>query len=328
MNPFSYARPSSVDEAIGQFRPDSRYIAGGTNLLDLMKENVTRPTQLIDITRLPLADIEETADGGLRIGALVSNADLAWHPLVEQRYPLLSQAILAGASPQLRNMATTGGNLLQRTRCYYFYDSTTPCNKREPGSGCSARNGLNRIHAILGHSDACIAVHPSDMCVAMAALEAVVHVQGPQGERRIAFADFHRLPGDEPERDNTLVDGELITAVELPPQGFADYSCYLKLRDRASYAFALVSVAAALDMDATGIRGARIALGGVAHKPWRKAEAEAALTGEPADEAAFSAAADILLEGASGFEHNAFKIELARRAIVRALTDAAKGAAR
>ncbi|MCQ4313734.1 xanthine dehydrogenase family protein subunit M [Pseudomonas stutzeri] len=328
MNPFSYARPASVDEAIGQFRPDSRYIAGGTNLLDLMKENVTRPTQLIDITRLPLADIEETADGGLRIGALVSNADLAWHPLVEQRYPLLSQAILAGASPQLRNMATTGGNLLQRTRCYYFYDSTTPCNKREPGSGCSARNGLNRIHAILGHSDACIAVHPSDMCVAMTALEAVVHVQGPQGERRIAFADFHRLPGDEPERDNTLVDGELITAVELPPQGFAGHSCYLKLRDRASYAFALVSVAAALDVDATGIRGARIALGGVAHKPWRKAEAEAALTGEPADEAAFSAAADILLEGASGFEHNAFKIELARRAIVRALTDAAKGAAR
>lgn len=328
MNPFSYARPGSVDEAIGQFRPDSRYIAGGTNLLDLMKENVTRPSQLIDITRLPLADIEETADGGLRIGALVSNADLAWHPLVEQRYPLLSQAILAGASPQLRNMATTGGNLLQRTRCYYFYDSTTPCNKREPGSGCSARNGLNRIHAILGHSDACIAVHPSDMCVAMAALEAVVHVQGPQGERRIAFADFHRLPGDEPERDNTLVDGELITAVELPPQGFAANSHYLKLRDRASYAFALVSVAAALDMDAAGIRGARIALGGVAHKPWRKAEAEAALMGKPADEAAFTAAADLLLEGASGFEHNAFKIELARRAIVRALTVAAKGAAR
>ena len=327
MNPFSYARPSSVEEAIRQFRPDSRYIAGGTNLLDLMKENVTRPSQLIDITQLPLADIEETADGGLRIGALVSNADLAWHPLVEARYPLLSQAILAGASPQLRNMATTGGNLLQRTRCYYFYDSTTPCNKREPGTGCSARDGLNRIHAIVGHSDACIAVHPSDMCVALAALEAVVHVQGQRGERRIPMADFHRLPGQTPEADNTLVDGELITAVELPAQDFSAHSSYLKVRDRASYAFALVSVAAALDIDGENIRSARLAMGGVAHKPWRKTEAESVLVGKPADEAAFTAAADILLEGASGFEHNAFKIELGRRAIVRALTDAAKGAA-
>lgn len=327
MNPFSYARPAAIDEAIGLYRPNSRYIAGGTNLLDLMKENVTRPAQLIDITRLPMTDIEETTGGGLRIGALVSNSDLAWHPLVQQRYPLLSQAILAGASPQLRNMATTGGNLLQRTRCYYFYDSTTPCNKREPGSGCSARDGLNRIHAVLGHSEACIAVHPSDMCVALAALEAVVQVQGPQGERRISFADFHRLPGDTPDRDNTLADGELITAVELPPQGFATHCSYLKVRDRASYAFALVSVAAALEMSGTGIRNARIAMGGVAHKPWRKAEAEAALVGKSPDEAAFTAAANILLEGASGFEHNAFKIELGRRAIVRALTDAAKGAA-
>jgi len=317
----------SIDEAIGLFRPNSRYIAGGTNLLDLMKENVTRPAHLIDITRLPMNDIEETADGGLRVGALVSNSDLAWHPLVQQRYPLLSQAILAGASPQLRNMATTGGNLLQRTRCYYFYDTATPCNKREPGSGCSARDGLNRIHAILGHSEACIAVHPSDMCVALAALDAEVHVQGPQGERRIAFADFHRLPGEAPERDNTLVEGELITAVELPAQGFAAHSSYLKVRDRASYAFALVSVAAALDMEGTTVRSARIAMGGVAHKPWRKAEAEAVLVGRPPDEAAFAAAADALLGGASGFEHNAFKIELGRRAIVRALTDAARGAA-
>lgn len=328
MNPFSYARPAAVEEAIALFRPDSRYIAGGTNLLDLMKENVTRPAQLIDITRLPLHDVEETADGGLRIGALVSNADLAWHPLVEQRYPLLSRAILAGASPQLRNMATTGGNLLQRTRCYYFYDSTTPCNKREPGSGCSAREGLNRIHAILGHSDACIAVHPSDMCVALAALEAQVIVQGADGERRIAFADFHRLPGDAPERDNTLAEGELITAIELPPQGFARHSAYLKVRDRASYAFALVSVAAALDMDGERIAGARLALGGVAHKPWRKPEAEAALVGQVADDAAFATAADLLLAGASGFEHNAFKIDLARRSIARALGDAAKGASR
>ncbi|TLX55692.1 xanthine dehydrogenase family protein subunit M [Stutzerimonas nosocomialis] len=328
MNPFSYARPAAVEEAIALFRPDSRYIAGGTNLLDLMKENVTRPAQLIDITRLPLHDVEETADGGLRVGALVSNADLAWHPLVEQRYPLLSRAILAGASPQLRNMATTGGNLLQRTRCYYFYDSTTPCNKREPGSGCSAREGLNRIHAILGHSDACIAVHPSDMCVALAALEAQVIVQGAGGERRIAFADFHRLPGDAPERDNTLAEGELITAIELPPQGFARHSAYLKVRDRASYAFALVSVAAALEMDGERIAGARLALGGVAHKPWRKPEAEAVLVGQVADDAAFATAADLLLAGASGFEHNAFKIELARRSIARALGDAAKGASR
>lgn len=325
MNPFQYVRPRTIDEAIGLFRPNSRYIAGGTNLLDLMKENVTRPEQLIDITRLPMADVQETAGGGLRIGALVSNSDLAWHPLVQQRYPLLAQAILAGASPQLRNMASTGGNLLQRTRCYYFYDSNTPCNKREPGSGCSARAGLNRIHAILGHSEACIAVHPSDMCVALAALEAVVHVQGPLGERRIAFCDFHRLPGDAPEHDNTLLEGELITALELPAQGFAAHSRYLKLRDRASYAFALVSVAAALEMDGTGIRAARIALGGVAHKPWRNSEAEALLVGGAADEVAFTAAADALLEGARGFEHNAFKIELGRRAIVRALTDAAKG---
>ncbi|MBA1271817.1 FAD binding domain-containing protein [Stutzerimonas azotifigens] len=328
MNPFSYARPAAVDEAIGLFRPDSRYIAGGTNLLDLMKENVTRPTQLIDITRLPLHDIEETADGGLRIGALVSNADLAWNPLVEARYPLLSQAILAGASPQLRNMATTGGNLLQRTRCYYFYDSTTPCNKREPGSGCSARDGLNRIHAILGHSDSCIAVHPSDMCVALAALEAQVIVQGTGGERRIAFADFHRLPGDAPERDNTLADGELITAIELPAQGFASNSAYLKVRDRASYAFALVSVAAALELDGDRIVSARLALGGVAHKPWRKPEAETVLVGKVANEAAFDEAASLLLAGASGFEHNAFKIDLARRSIARALGEAAKGASR
>lgn len=328
MNPFSYARPTAIDEAISLFRPDSRYIAGGTNLLDLMKENVTRPAQLIDITQLPMNDIEETAEGGLRIGALVSNSDLAWHPLAQRRYPLLSQAILAGASPQLRNMATTGGNLLQRTRCYYFYDSATPCNKREPGSGCPARDGLNRIHAILGHSQACIAVHPSDMCVALAALEAVVIVQGPQGERRIAFADFHRLPDETPERDNTLAEGELITAVELPAQGFPAHCSYLKLRDRASYAFALVSVAAALELDGGTIRDARLAMGGVAHKPWRKHEAEALLIGKAPDESTFTAVADALLEGASGFEHNAFKIELSRRAIVRALTDAAKGAAR
>lgn len=221
MNPFEYARPNGVDEAIGLFKANSRYIAGGTNLLDLMKENVTRPAQLIDITRLPLKDIKETDEGGLRIGALVSNSDLAWDERIEQRYPLLSKAILAGASPQLRNMATTGGNLLQRTRCYYFYDADTPCNKREPGSGCPARDGLNRIHAILGHSAQCIAVHPSDMCVALAALDATVIVKGRQGERRITFANFHRLPGSAPELDNTMADGELITAVELPAENYA-----------------------------------------------------------------------------------------------------------
>ncbi|GAB3481584.1 xanthine dehydrogenase family protein subunit M [Azotobacter salinestris] len=293
-----------------------------------MKENLVRPARLIDITRLPLGGIEETAEGGLRIGALVSNADLAWHPEIRRRYPLLSQAILAGASPQLRNMATTGGNLLQRTRCYYFYDRDTPCNKRAPGSGCPARDGLNRIHAILGASEACVAVHPSDMCVALAALEAAVLVRGPQGERRIAFEDFHRLPGDEPERDNTLTAGELITAIELPPQGFAGHSAYLKVRDRASYAFALVSVAAALELDGDSVRVARLALGGVAHKPWRKAAAEQALVGRRADAQAFGAAAEELLAGAQGLAHNAFKIELARRAIVRALSDAARGAAR
>lgn len=327
MNPFQYARPAAVDEAIRLFDDTSRYIAGGTNLLDLMKENVERPGQLIDITRLPLRGIEETDAGGLLIGALVSNADLAWHPVVKRRYPLLSQAILAGASAQLRNMATTGGNLLQRTRCYYFYNSHTPCNKREPGSGCGARDGLNRIHAILGYSDQCIAVHPSDMCVALAALDATVHVEGPKGKRHIAMRDFHRLPGEHPETDNTLLKGELITAVELPGEEFSDHSAYLKVRDRASYAFALVSVAAALRFDGERICSARLALGGVAHKPWRNAEAEAALVGQLPTEQAFAEAARMLLHGAAGFEHNAFKVDLAPRAIVRALTDAARGTA-
>lgn len=327
MNPFHYARPTALDEAIGMFDSTSRYIAGGTNLLDLMKENVERPRQLIDITRLPLRKIEGTEEGGLLIGALVSNSDLAWHPAVQKRYPLLSQAILAGASAQLRNMATTGGNLLQRTRCYYFYDSATPCNKREPGSGCGARDGLNRIHAILGYSDQCIAVHPSDMCVALAALGARVHVQGVEGKRHIPMRDFHRLPGEHPESDNTLRDGELITAVELPGEDFSAHSAYLKVRDRASYAFALVSVAAALQFDGKRISAARIALGGVAHKPWRTTEAEAALVGQPATDEAFTEAARVLLHGASGFEHNAFKVDLAPRAIVRALTDAARGGA-
>ena len=325
MNPFHYSKPLSVQEAVQLAGPASRFIAGGTNLLDLMKENLTRPEHLIDITGLALNDVSETARGGVMIGALVSNADLAWHPLIEQRYPLLSQAILAGASPQLRNMASTGGNLLQRTRCYYFYDAAVPCNKREPGSGCPARTGLNRIHAILGASRQCVATHPSDMCVALAALNAVVHVQGRSGARTIEFADFHRLPGDTPERDNQLADDELVTAVELPAAGFAEYSHYLKIRDRASYAFALVSVAAALDLTGPVIREARLALGGVAHKPWRDEAVEAWLVGKAVSHETFGAAADALLRNAEPLEHNAFKVALARRAIIRALNTAAQG---
>src|SRR5258707_898192 len=253
-----------------------------------MKEGVERPTRLIDITRLPLKTVEETPDGGLRIGALVPNADLAYHPVVEKRYPLLGSAILAGASQQLRNMASTGGNLLQRTRCYYFYDITTPCNKREPGSGCSAINGLNRIHAILGASEACIATHPSDMCVALAALDAKVHVTGPAGERTIAFSEFHRLPGNTPQLDTNLHRDEIVTAIELPAQGFASNYTYLKIRDRLSYAFALVSIAAALELEGATIKEARLALGGAAHKPWRDTAAEARLPRTDANRAPFT----------------------------------------
>jgi xanthine dehydrogenase YagS FAD-binding subunit len=325
MMPFSYAKPDDVKSAVQMAGPGSRFIAGGTNLVDLMKENVTRPERLIDITGLPLRDIQQTPEGGMLIGALVSNADLAWHPLIEQGYPLLSRAILAGASPQLRNMASTGGNLLQRTRCYYFYDTGTPCNKREPGSGCPARTGLNRIHAILGASDACVATHPSDMCVALAALDAVVHVEGRAGQRRIEFADFHRLPGDAPQRDNQLADDELVIAIELPPARFSRNVQYLKIRDRASYAFALVSVAAALELDGEIIRDVRLTLGGVAHKPWRDRAVEQALIGQAISHQAFTDAAQSMLANAQPLAHNAFKIQLAQRAIVRALSDAALG---
>ena len=278
---FQFARASDVADAVRQIAadPKAKFIAGGTNLIDLMKEDVERPSRLIDISRLPLNTVEETAEGGLRIGALVPNSDLAYHPLIAGRYPMLASAILAGASAQLRNMASTGGNLLQRTRCLYFYDTATPCNKREPGSGCSAVTGLNRMHAILGTSEVCIATHPSDMCVALAALEATVHVAGPAGARTIAFGDFHRLAGDTPQRDTNLQSNEIVTAVELPARGFADNYTYLKIRDRLSYAFALVSVAAALELEGDTIEEARLALGGVAHKPWRDPSAEAALRG-------------------------------------------------
>jgi xanthine dehydrogenase YagS FAD-binding subunit len=324
---FEYMRASSVADAVRQIAvaPGAKFIAGGTNLVDLMKEDVERPTRLIDITRLPLKAVEEMSDGSLRVGALVPNTDLAYHPLIEQRYPMLSSAILAGASQQLRNMASTGGNLLQRTRCHYFYDVVTPCNKREPGTGCSALNGINRMHAILGSSEACIATHPSDMCVALAALEAKVHVLGPAGERAIPFADFHRLPGDTPQIDTNLRPDEIVTAVELPASGFAEHYTYLKIRDRLSYAFALVSVAVGLDLSGGVVRQARVALGGVAHKPWREPAAEAALRGQAPNAANFKVAADILLRDAKGYPYNTFKIELAHRALVRALTQAAQG---
>jgi xanthine dehydrogenase YagS FAD-binding subunit len=326
MRPIEYERARSVADAIRAHArdPESKFLGGGTNLIDLMKYEVEHPARLIDITHLPLAKIDALPNGGLRIGALVRNSDLAADPRIARDYRVLSEALLAGASPQLRNMATTGGNLLQRTRCYYFYDVALPCNKRDPGSGCGALGGQNRIHAILGQSDACIATHPSDMAVALAALEAIVQVQGPRGARAIPLADFHRLPGNTPQIDTTLQADELIVAVDLPPPSpAARQSHYLKVRDRASYAFALVSAAVALDASGGTIRDARFALGGVAHKPWRVREAEQALVGASAGDAAFRKAAEIALSGAQGYEHNTFKIELAKRTVVRAFTELA-----
>jgi len=324
---FDYARASDVADAVRRGSgAATRFLAGGTNLVDLMKENVERPEHLVDIGRLPLARIEELDGGGLRLGALVTNNQTAYDPRVAARYPLLASAILAGASPQLRNAATNGGNLNQRTRCYYFYDTATACNKREPGSGCGAIGGVTRIHAILGTSEHCIATHPSDMCVALAALEAQVRISGPNGERVVPFADYHRLPGDEPWRDNTLVAGDLVTAIDLPPGDFGRHYTYLKLRDRLSYAFALVSVAVAMRLGADGaIEIVRIALGGVAHKPWRLPEVEGSLQGERPSRPAFSAAAGRLTADAVGRGGNDFKIELARRAVTRALQQAADG---
>lgn len=323
MKPFAYLRATEPNTAIqAATNNQTKFIAGGTNLLDLMKEGVEQPDRLVDITRINLSQIQPTSNG-VRIGALAKNSDTANHPLIRTRYPLLSQALLAGASPQLRNMASVGGNLMQRTRCYYFYDTSMPCNKRQPGSGCAAIEGYNRIHAILGTSDKCIATHPSDMCVALAALDAVVQVSGPKGDRAIPFSEFHRLPGDTPQIDTVLQQGELIVAVDLPNSPFAERSHYLKVRDRASYAFALVSVASALDINNGTIRNARMALGGVAHKPWRAVEAEKILVGAKPNEQTFRAAADATLKGAKGYKYNAFKVEMAKRAIVRSLTTAA-----
>jgi xanthine dehydrogenase YagS FAD-binding subunit len=324
MNDVGYQRPASVAEALRLVQqPGAAFVAGGTNLIDLMKGGVASPAVLVDVNHLPLAAVTPRAEGGLRVGALVRNSDLANHALIREQYPLLAQALVSGASPQLRNMATVGGNLMQRTRCYYFYDTAfAACNKRTAGSGCAARDGYNRIHAILGASRACVATQPSDMNVALAALRAEVVVQGPRGERRVAIADFHRLPGETPQRDTNLEPGELIVAVDLPASPFAARSHYLKVRDRASYAFALVSVAAALDLRDGTVRDAALALGGVAPKPWRSTAAEQALIGKRLDDASIADAAALLLAGAVPLEHNAFKVELARRSIARALKTA------
>lgn len=327
MRPFKYVRasdPAAAAQAVAS-NPNAKFLAGGTNILDLMKEDVERPNELVDVNRLKLSEIKAAREGGVRIGALAKNSETANHPLIRQNYPLLTQAIVAGASGQLRNMATNGGNLMQRTRCQYFYDTSMPCNKREPGTGCGALEGLNRIHAIFGWSDKCVATYPGDMANALYALDAVVRVRGADGrDRTMPVGEFHRLPGDTPEKDNNLAHGELITAVELPKSNFAKNSYYLKVRDRASYAFALVAVAAALELDGGNIRAARVVLGGVAHKPWRSPEAEAALAGSTASEESFRRAAEAALAGARPLAHNAYKVELGKRAVVRALMRAAR----
>lgn len=324
MNQFQYTRPSKTKAAIEAVAkdPNARFIAGGTNLLDLMKRGIMAPDKLVDINRLPLTAIEK-ANGSTRIGALALNSTVAEDKLVREKHPLLSQALNAGASAQLRNMATVGGNMLQRTRCPYFYDTALPCNKREPGTGCGALEGINRMHAIFGFSDKCIAVHPSDMSVALVALDATVLVSGPKGERRIAFNDFHRLPGDTPQKDTNLEQGELITVVDIPDSPFTKNVSYLKVRERASYAFALVSVAAALSLDGNTIKDARLAMGGVAHKPWRFPEVEKMMVGKLATEATFRHAADMAMQGAKAFKHNAYKLKLSPNTIVQALKNAA-----
>lgn len=331
MKNFAYSRAETVEAAVGLItrQGNSKFLGGGTNLVDLMRENIEQPDALIDVTRLsPVGDanaaITELADGGLSIAAAVKNSAVANHRLVRERYPLLSQAILFGASGQIRNMATTGGNLMQRTRCYYFYDDAARCNKRTPGSGCDAIGGFNRMHAILGASDQCIATHPSDMCVALAALDASVHVQGAGGTRTIPINAFHRLPGDTPHLETNLQPGELITAIHLPPLPFAKNSRYRKVRDRASYAFALVSVAAALETEKGVIRNVRLALGGVAHKPWRAYTGEKAMAGAKISRETFERAAKAELSEAHGYGYNNFKIELAKRMIVSVLSELAE----
>lgn len=329
MNRFDYIRPASAAEAIAAAaQPGSAYLAAGTNLVDLMKAGAARPQRLVDITRLPGLDrIDWLADGSLRIGALVRNTDLAYDTGVQRSFPAVAEALLSGASPQLRNAATLGGNLLQRTRCPYFYDTASACNRRAPGSGCDANLGENRLHAVLGWSEHCIATHPSDVCVPLTALDAVVELEGPDGPREIPLEALHRLPGETPELETVLSPGELIIALRLPPEGAATarHARYLKVRERTSYAFAIVSAAAGLELDGLTIRKARLALGGVAAKPWRARAAEAALEGAPASEEAFARAADLALEEARPAGENAFKIELARRVLVRAIKEALAG---
>jgi xanthine dehydrogenase YagS FAD-binding subunit len=318
---FDYVRISSQKAAIDALNKDatSQVIAGGTNLVDLMKRGVAAPQKLIDINNLPFRSIEQI-NGFIRIGALALNSDVAEHELIIKKLPLLSQALKAGASPQLRNMATVGGNMMQRTRCTYFYDTTMPCNKRQPGSGCGALNGYNRMHAVFGASDKCIAVHPSDMCVALAALDAIVVISNSKGERRIPFRDFHRLPGNTPEKDSNLERGELITAIEIPENdAFLENVLYEKVRDRASYAFALVSVAVALDVQGNTIRDARLAMGGVAHKPWRLTASESFLKGKTASMDNFKKAAAVAMKDAKGYGFNNFKLTLAPNTIVQSL---------
>ena len=329
MRDFDYIRPATIPDAIAAAaEPGSAYLAGGTNLLDLMKGCITSPERIVDISRLPeLNRIERLDDGGLRIGALVRNADLAYDPAFAKSYPAVAEALLSGASAQLRNAATVGGNLLQRTRCSYFYDTASACNRREPGAGCDALGGENRLHAVLGWSDACIATHPSDFCVPLVALDAVVEIEGKKGRRHVTLEEFHRLPGETPQQENALEPGDLIVAVRLPAEAasFSANARYLKVRERTSYAFAVVSAAAALVVDGGKIRAARLALGGVAAKPWRARTAEAVLLGADASDATFASAADAALADASPSGDNAFKIELARRIVVRALISALSG---
>ncbi len=322
MHPFDYSQAQDATAAVQSVapRPDAKFLAGGTTLIDLIKLHVEKPAHLVDVTGLPLAQISDLPGGGVRIGALVKNSDLAHDARIQKSYPVLSEALLSGASPQLRNMATTAGNLMQRTRCYYFRDTATACNKREPGSGCSAIDGYNRIHAVLGTSGKCIAAHPSDMCVAMAALDAQIRVQGPRGERVIPLTEFYIPYGEDPARETVLEHGELITAVDLPALPFAARSHYLKVRDRASYAFALASAAVALDVQGGKIAQARIALGGVGTKPWRSLDAEKALAGRAPGPDAYRAAAEAALKGAKIYKDNGFKVELAKRTVVRCLT--------
>lgn len=326
MRPFAFKRPAGAEAAVKLVaaNKDARFIAGGTNLIDLMKEGIDRPSELVDISRIPLNLIRSLGGNGVSIGALAKNTDTANHPLIRQGFPLLTQAILSGASPQIRNMATNGGNLMQRTRCAYFYDLGTPCNKRQPGSGCSAKDGLNRYSAIFGWSDSCVAVHPSDMCVALAALDATVKIRTVDGqERKMNFTAFHRLPGDRPDVDNSLSHGEMIVSIDIPKNNFAANSYYLKVRDRASYAFALVSVAAALEISGGVIRQARIAIGGVAHRPWRAEASERMLAGKKPEAALFQQAAEVAVQDAKPLSENAYKVRLVQRSIAKALGRAA-----